>query len=292
MGKELAKLLSQRGASIILVARNVDKLKSATDYARAAAKSPTQRFHFISADCTSEADNARLFAEALAWNNGTAPDIVWANAGTSTPGLFLDQKMATMKSQMDINYWAAVFLAQQTLKAWFYPETPYKKDAAQQHADLKDETADGRHDPQDDLHAGPHEQDVRDRAHAGSLAQGDPQQQHEETDDVGHPADADPGVDRQTLREHGPRVDAETCLDGQRATGAVEEETDEELENATSHDAIQSHNWLVPCSPIALFWLHGLSDLRSRALRRARRLAHSRTGVRSSGGRHPPAVSG
>lgn len=132
MGKELAKLLSQRGASIILVARNVDKLKSATDYARAAAKSPTQRFHFISADCTSEADNARLFAEALAWNNGTAPDIVWANAGTSTPGLFLDQKMATMKSQMDINYWAAVFLAQQTLKAWFYPETPYKKDAAPQ----------------------------------------------------------------------------------------------------------------------------------------------------------------
>ena len=130
MGKELAKLLSQRGASVILVARNVEKLQSATEYAKAAAKNPsTQRFHYISADCTSEADNARLFAEATAWNNGNAPEIVWANAGTSTPGLFVDQKMDTMKHQMAINYWAACFLAHQTLKAWLYPETPHKAGA-------------------------------------------------------------------------------------------------------------------------------------------------------------------
>ena len=32
-------------------------------------------------------------------------------------------------------------------------------------------------------------------------------------------------------------------LDGQRAAGAVEDETDEELEHATSHGTIQSHNW-------------------------------------------------
>ncbi|KAK7186582.1 3-ketosphinganine reductase-like protein [Paraphaeosphaeria sporulosa] len=130
MGKELAKLLSQRGASVILVARNVENLQAATAYAKAAAKSPsTQRFHYISADCTSEAENARLLAEATTWNNGKAPDIVWANAGSSTPGLFLDQKTDTLRQQMDINYWAACYLAQQTLKAWLYPSTPYKPTA-------------------------------------------------------------------------------------------------------------------------------------------------------------------
>lgn len=130
MGKELAKLLSQRGANVILVARNVQKLQAATEYTKAAAKNPsTQRFHFISADCTSEAENARLLAEATAWNNGKAPEIVWANAGSSIPGLFLEQKSDTLKQQMDINYWAACYLAHQTLKAWLYPDTPYKADA-------------------------------------------------------------------------------------------------------------------------------------------------------------------
>ncbi|KAF1972925.1 3-ketosphinganine reductase-like protein [Bimuria novae-zelandiae CBS 107.79] len=131
MGKELARMLSERGANIILVARNVEKLQAATKFAKAAAKnSDSQRFHFISADCTSEADNVRLLTEATAWNNGNPPEIVWANAGASTPGLFLEQKMDTLKQQMDINYWAACYLAQHTLKAWLYPETPYKVGAA------------------------------------------------------------------------------------------------------------------------------------------------------------------
>lgn len=133
MGKEIAKLLSQRGANVILVARNIEKLKASTEYAKAAAKNPsTQRFHYISADCTSEAENARLLNEATTWNNGSAPEIVWANAGSSTPGLFLDQKSDTMRSQMDINYWAACYLAHATLKAWLYPDTPYKHGAAPQ----------------------------------------------------------------------------------------------------------------------------------------------------------------
>ncbi|KAJ4296544.1 3-dehydrosphinganine reductase [Kalmusia sp. IMI 367209] len=127
MGKELAKLLSQRGANVILVARNVEKLKAATEYAKAAAKNPsTQRFHYISADCTSEAENVRLIDEVTSWNNGNPPEIVWANAGTSTPGLFLEQKSDTLRQQMDINYWAACYLAHQTLRAWLYPDAPYK----------------------------------------------------------------------------------------------------------------------------------------------------------------------
>lgn len=127
MGRDIAKQLAERGANVILVARNVEKLKSAMEYAQAAAKHPSsQRFHIISADVTTEAENARMLAEATSWNNGVTPEIVWANAGTSTPGLFVELKMETMRQQMDINYWAATYLAHLTLKAWLYPTTPYK----------------------------------------------------------------------------------------------------------------------------------------------------------------------
>jgi len=127
MGREIAMLLSQRGANVILVARNADKLQSAMEYAQAAAKNPTtQRFFFIAADLTIEAENARVLAEATAWNKGATPEIVWANAGASTPGLFVELKSETLKKQMDINYWAAAYLARFTLKAWLYPDTPYE----------------------------------------------------------------------------------------------------------------------------------------------------------------------
>jgi 3-dehydrosphinganine reductase len=128
MGREIAMLLSQRGANVVLVARSADKLQSAMEYAQAAAKNPaTQRFHFISADLTTEAENARVLSEATAWNHGAVPEIVWANAGTSTPALFVELKTETMRKQMDINYWAAAHLAHLTLKAWLYPDTPYEQ---------------------------------------------------------------------------------------------------------------------------------------------------------------------
>ncbi|KAF2120420.1 3-ketosphinganine reductase-like protein [Lophiotrema nucula] len=126
MGKEVAKLLSQRGANLIIVARNVDKLKAAIEYAKSHAKNPsTQRFHYISADVCSEAENERLLKEATEWNNGKIPEIVWANAGSSTPMMWLESSIETQKQQMDMNYWATAYLAHKTLKAWLYPQTPY-----------------------------------------------------------------------------------------------------------------------------------------------------------------------
>jgi 3-dehydrosphinganine reductase len=48
---------------------------------------------------------------------------VWANAGSSIPTLFLDTKMQTLRDQMDINYWAATYLAHSTLRAWLLPNS-------------------------------------------------------------------------------------------------------------------------------------------------------------------------
>ncbi|ORY09109.1 hypothetical protein BCR34DRAFT_517003 [Clohesyomyces aquaticus] len=126
MGRELAKMLSERGANVILVARDVKKLQDALEYAKSFAKNPsTQSFHIISADVTSESENTRLLAEATTWNNGKVPEIVWANAGSAIPQLFIETSIETLRKQMDINYWAAAYLAHKTLKAWLYPETPY-----------------------------------------------------------------------------------------------------------------------------------------------------------------------
>lgn len=128
MGREIAKLLSQRGANLVLVSRNAQNLQSAVDYAKSHAKNPsTQRFTYISADVSTEAENIRILAEATAWNDGKTPEVVWANAGYSVPGLFLDFSFETQRKQMDLNYWAAAYLAQHTFKAWLYPDVPHKK---------------------------------------------------------------------------------------------------------------------------------------------------------------------
>ncbi|KAH7095990.1 3-ketodihydrosphingosine reductase, Tsc10 [Paraphoma chrysanthemicola] len=126
MGKEIARLLSARGANLILVARTVKNLEAAVEHARAHAKNPsTQRFTYISADVASEAENARILAEATAWNNGRMPEIVWTVAGSSTPGLYIETSTDTLRKQMDLNYFATAYLAHKTLKAWWYPDTPY-----------------------------------------------------------------------------------------------------------------------------------------------------------------------
>jgi len=122
MGRALARLFAQKGADVIIVARDVKKLQAALEYIKAAAIRPqNQRFHYISADVTKPEENERIIAEATAWNNGTPPGIVWANAGHAHPTLFLDTPIETLRSQMDINYWAATYLAHATLKAWLQP---------------------------------------------------------------------------------------------------------------------------------------------------------------------------
>ena len=57
------------------------------------------------------------------WNNGNPPDVVWANAGSSHPELFVDASVDILRSQMDINYFAAAYLAHATLRSWLKPTT-------------------------------------------------------------------------------------------------------------------------------------------------------------------------
>ncbi|PNS19891.1 3-ketodihydrosphingosine reductase tsc10 [Sphaceloma murrayae] len=124
MGKGLGKLLARKGANLIIVARDKKKLEAALGEISAEAKSPSQRFHYISADVTSPEENTRLLNESTAWNNGTPPDIVWANAGSAHPTLFAETPIATLRSQMDINYWGAAYLSHAAISLFLRTPLP------------------------------------------------------------------------------------------------------------------------------------------------------------------------
>ncbi|KAK5167964.1 3-dehydrosphinganine reductase [Saxophila tyrrhenica] len=122
MGRALGKLLAQRGANVVIVARDRQKLEAALKYISAAAKDvEKQRFHYISADVTKSEENIRIVEEVTSWNNGNSPDVVWANAGGAYSELFIDTPVELMRSQMDLNYFAAAYLAHATLRSWLRP---------------------------------------------------------------------------------------------------------------------------------------------------------------------------
>ncbi|KAK0630759.1 3-ketodihydrosphingosine reductase tsc-10 [Bombardia bombarda] len=130
MGRSAAVQLSAKGAHVILVARNVGRLEEALAEVKSAAKSPTtQRFTYISADVAEHDYAARVVAEAMAWNGGAAPDIVWCVAGMSTPMLWADSNsdsnsdsMVAARRNMDVNYFGAADMSRAILREWLAPE--------------------------------------------------------------------------------------------------------------------------------------------------------------------------
>lgn len=96
---------------------------------QAAAKTPgKQRFHYIAADVSKPGYSEAVIVSATQWNEGNALDIVWCIAGTSTPELFLDMDMASLRRQMDINFYGTAEISQTILKQWAAPTAPIDKE--------------------------------------------------------------------------------------------------------------------------------------------------------------------
>ena len=137
MGRGVAKLLAQKGANVVIVARNIKKLEAAVEYIsvgqqhgtqeipltdQSAARDPqSQRFHFISADLMDPEAAVRIVNEVTDWNHGTEPDIIWCCAGTAHPDLFLNTPIERHRQEMDSNYFSAAYVAHAILKTWLYP---------------------------------------------------------------------------------------------------------------------------------------------------------------------------
>ncbi|KAJ6446624.1 3-ketodihydrosphingosine reductase gsl-3 [Purpureocillium lavendulum] len=129
MGLSAAQKLAARGANVILVSRSASKLEAALQSVKAAAKNPsTQRFHCIPADVSSPSYAAPVLAQAREWNNGRSPDVVWCVAGVSVPELFVDMDMASLRKQMDVNFFGTAEMSHAILREWLAADAPVEKE--------------------------------------------------------------------------------------------------------------------------------------------------------------------
>lgn len=137
MGRSAAIQLSEKGANLILIARNVGRLEEVLAAVKAAARSPqTQRFHYISADIAEPGWAEPVLAEAIAWNGGESPDIVWSVAGMSTPMLWADPErdaVAALRRNMDVNFFGVAELSRAALREWLSPENKTGRGAEPKH---------------------------------------------------------------------------------------------------------------------------------------------------------------
>lgn len=146
MGRSAALQLAGKGAHVIIVARRVEKLQGMIPQLqvgilpahicrsrslltvllgdlKAAAKSPSQRFHYISADVSLPNYSRAVLEEAKAWNQGQPLDIVWLVAGVATPKLWSEPDALTAnRHNMDVNYWGAADLSHNLLQEWWSPD--------------------------------------------------------------------------------------------------------------------------------------------------------------------------
>lgn len=122
MGLEAGRQLAAKGANVIIVARDEKRLQEGVEYIRQGSISASQRFHYITADLTSYEEAVRIIKEATAWNSGSPPDVVWCCAGASYPTLFIDTDVSQFRSQMDSNYFSAVYTSHAILRAWLRPQ--------------------------------------------------------------------------------------------------------------------------------------------------------------------------
>ncbi|KAK6821766.1 hypothetical protein PG987_014591 [Apiospora arundinis] len=120
MGLAVARQLAEKGANVVIVARDQSKLLESLQYG--AARAGSQHFHQISADLTSPSEAVRVLDEVAEWNSGSAPDIVWCCAGSSHPTLFVDTPVAEFSTQMNNNYFTALYMAHAALRQWLRKE--------------------------------------------------------------------------------------------------------------------------------------------------------------------------
>lgn len=137
MGRAAALQLAAQGANLVLVSRNVGRLEETLAEVKSAARSPsTQKFLYISADISEAGWAEPVLAEAIAWNGGRSPDIVWSVAGMSTPMLWADPEadaVAACRRNMDVNFFGAAELSRAVLREWLAPEAKTDKGAEPKH---------------------------------------------------------------------------------------------------------------------------------------------------------------
>ncbi|KAI1400459.1 NAD(P)-binding protein [Hypoxylon fuscum] len=119
MGLAAGRQLSEKGANVVIIARDQNRLHQGVEFIQQGAVNPqTQRFHQISSDLTSPSESVRVMEEIVSWNLGNPPDIVWCCVGSSHPTLFIDTPVSQFRAQMDNNYFTSLYMAHAVLTCW------------------------------------------------------------------------------------------------------------------------------------------------------------------------------
>ncbi|KAF7367857.1 3-ketodihydrosphingosine reductase TSC10 [Mycena sanguinolenta] len=111
LGLELAKLLTQKGAHVSIVARNQERLDHALTQIetpmewQAVRKFPGQQLHAYSFNLYTAADSAAALAAVCAPHSGNAPDAVFTCAGAARPMYFVEMTEEDFRRGMDDAYW-------------------------------------------------------------------------------------------------------------------------------------------------------------------------------------------
>ncbi|KAJ2663329.1 3-dehydrosphinganine reductase [Coemansia sp. RSA 1200] len=108
LGKAIAVDLARRGAHVTIVARRESVLREAVaeiKEAVAQGDGAVQRIEYVVADVAKGADAAReAVDEAEAKQAGRPVDVLFAVAGVSVPGIFVEQEAAQLTEMMRVNY--------------------------------------------------------------------------------------------------------------------------------------------------------------------------------------------
>ncbi len=106
IGLATAKLLAERGAHVWLVARDLERLRSALKQVEASRAGADQCCGIFSAD-VSQAEEAQA-AVAHVRSAAALPDLVINSAGTVLPGYFQDLDLAVFTQDMATNYFGTL----------------------------------------------------------------------------------------------------------------------------------------------------------------------------------------
>lgn len=111
LGLSLAILLSQQGAHVSIVARNVKTLETALKQIKAARKSEDQIFHSYSFSVASPEESEAALTAVMSAHGGRTPDASFLCAGVSRPGYFIEASSEELKDGMNSGYWVQAWSA-------------------------------------------------------------------------------------------------------------------------------------------------------------------------------------
>jgi 3-dehydrosphinganine reductase len=115
IGLALAKQLAGLGSHVWLVARGQERLQSALTELEACRIAPEQRFGFTPTDLCDPREAAEVVRQVTQAIG--APDLLVNSAGIVEPGCFADLSLDDFHSQMEVNYFATVYVTRAVLPA-------------------------------------------------------------------------------------------------------------------------------------------------------------------------------